>query len=311
MLSTPVIYIFFNRPAVMERSLASIRAVRPTRLHLIADGPRDDKPGEADLCAEARALVERSIDWPCEITRDYSIQNLGCGRRLSSGLTAAFDLLGEAIVIEDDIVAESGFYAFCSRMLAEHRHDSRVHSICGFTPLNRYQPARGPAVASLHNSVWGWASWQRSWRDYRFDISEWRDPAVQAQIRAYTGDDLLFSFYRHGFDETIGGQVDSWDHQWSYTMLRQQRHALTTTVNFVENLGFDGNATHTCATPPWLDGLRTVPGRTPAAQHHPIGTPDRRHDRLLNFVTMSGCRMRIAAARLAARSAILTRVLAP
>jgi hypothetical protein len=310
MTTAPVIYIFFNRPDVMARSLAAIRAARPARLHLIADGPRAHKPGEAARCAEARALVEKTIDWPCQVTRDFAPENLGCGRRLSSGLTAAFELLGEAIVIEDDIVPHPDFFAFCTTHLERHRHDAHVHALCGFNPLNRYQPSRGPAVASLHNSIWGWASWQRSWKDYRFDMADWNDPAVQTTVRAYIDDDLLYGFYRQGFDDTASGRLDSWDFQWSFTMMKQRRLALTSTVNFIQNTGFHGDATHTHSEPAWFRGLRTAPA-VPADQRHSLTIPDRRHDRLHNLVTMSGGRSRITAARLAARSSVLTRLLAP
>jgi hypothetical protein len=306
----PVIYIFFNRPDVMARSLAAIRAARPSRLHLIADGPRTNKPGEAERCAEARALVEKTIDWPCEVTRDFSPTNLGCGRRLSSGLTTAFELLVEAVVIEDDIVPHPDFFAFCAVHLERHRDDAHVHTLCGFNPLNKYQPRRGPAVASLHNSIWGWASWQRSWKDYRFDMAEWNDPAVKQTVRATINDDLLFGFYRQGFDDTASGQLDSWDFQWSYAMMKHRRVALTSTVNFIENIGFHGAATHTHHEPGWFRGLRTGPAVS-APQQHSLTTPDRRHDHLHNLVTMGTSGTRIAVTRFAAGSTTLTRLLAP
>jgi len=277
---------------------------------LIADGPRTTRPDDQVNCREARACVEGMIDWECEVTRNYAAENLGCGRRLSSGLTAAFELLGEAIVIEDDILPHPDFFAFCAAQLEQHRDDTQIHSICGFNPLNRYQPGRGPVVASLHNSIWGWASWQRSWRDYRFELSEWRDPAVRTSVHTYINDDLLAGFYARGFEETAAGRLDSWDFQWSFAMMKQRRIALTSTVNFVENIGFQGDATHTHEEPLWLPGLRTG-SAVKAAQRHPTGRPDRRHDRLHNFVTMSGSSFRIKIARLAARSAWLTRLIAP
>lgn len=309
-MTTPVIYIFFNRPDVTRRTFAVIRAQRPRQLYLIADGPRPDRPAESDRCRETRGIVESMIDWECEVTRDYSEINLGCGRRLSSGLTTAFALLGEAIVLEDDILPHADFFPFCAAQLALHRENPLIHAICGFNPLNRYQPRRGPAVASLQNSIWGWASWHRKWADYRFDLSAWQDPLVEAAIRAYVADDLTFSFYRHGFDETASGRLDTWDFQWSLAMLQQRRHVVMSTVNFVENIGFDGDATHTLRRPAWFAGLRT--GRAISApQQHDLSAPDRRHDRLYNFVTLSGASTRIVAARLAARSAFLTRLLAP
>ncbi len=306
----PVIYIFFNRPAAMRRSLAAIRAARPPRLHLIADGPRTHKPNEAQLCTEARALVENAIDWPCEVSRDYSDVNLGCGRRVSSGLTRAFALLGEAMVIEDDTAPHADFFPFCTAQLAAFRHDPGVHAVCGFNPLNRYQPGRGPAVCSLYNNIWGWASWQRSWGDYTYDVSEWSDPAVQRAAREFLDNDLLYEFYRQGLDQTVAGHVDSWDFQWSYTLLKHRRRVVMTTVNFIENLGFGADATHTHARPAWVDGVKTS-AAIAAPQRHDLSKPDRRHDRLYAFVMSSDRPAKVAAARVLARSPLLSRWFGP
>ena len=81
----PVVFIVFNRPECTARSLAAIRAARPSKLYVVADGPRPDRPGDAARCAQVRALVEQGVDWPCEVIRDYAPANLGCARRVSAG----------------------------------------------------------------------------------------------------------------------------------------------------------------------------------------------------------------------------------
>ncbi len=304
-LATPIIYILFNRPDIVRRTFPAIRDQRPRQLYLIADGPRTHKPGEAALCQQAREAVESLIDWPCQVTRDYSETNLGCGRRLSSGLTTAFDHLGEAIVLEDDILPHPDFFAYCAQELAAHRNTTRIHSVCGFTPFNHYQPSRGPSVASLHTSVWGWASWQRSWRDYTYDISEWLDPKTQATIRNYLKDRRLFRYYNFGFTLHATGGVDTWDYQWAYTMLKHRRFALNTTNNLVTNLGFGEHATHTHTTPLWIAGLQTH-AMSSAPQIHSLNGPDRGHDHLHHRIMKSKSRLRIATARLIAQSRLLS-----
>ena len=61
-LEPAVVFVVFNRPDCTVRSLAAIRAARPRRLYVVADGPRADRAGEAALCAEVRALVEQGVD---------------------------------------------------------------------------------------------------------------------------------------------------------------------------------------------------------------------------------------------------------
>ena len=296
----PVIYIFFNRPEITRRSFSVIRKARPSRLFLISDGPRAQRPDDAERCRQARAIVEEMIDWPCEVTRDYATENMGCGRRLSSGLTHAFAQLGEGIVLEDDILPHPDFFPFCTEQLARHRSNPKIHSIGGFSPLGRYSPADGATVPTLHNSIWGWASWQRSWSDYRFDLSLWNDPAVRDRLRAFCQDDLLFQHYAQGFDKTASGELDTWDYQWTFCMMLQQRHAVVSSTNLVENIGFIHDSTHTHTIEPWLKGLRAHPVFR-AKKERTVDQPDRTHDRLYNLVVMTDSLWKIRLARAAAR----------
>jgi hypothetical protein len=89
-IKTPVAFIIFKRPATTERVCDAIRKVKPPKLFLIADEPRVDRPGEAEKCAATRAILER-VDWDCEVLKNYSEINLGCGKRVTSGLDWVFD----------------------------------------------------------------------------------------------------------------------------------------------------------------------------------------------------------------------------
>src|ERR1051326_1472439 len=100
-MHTPVGFLIFNRPNHTRRVFAEIAKAKPPKLFIIADGPRVAVAGEAERCAAARAVVER-IDWDCEVKGNYSDENLGCKKRVASGLTWIFDQVEEAIVLEDD-----------------------------------------------------------------------------------------------------------------------------------------------------------------------------------------------------------------
>ena len=300
-MQSPVIYVFFNRPGVTRQTFGALRRQRPSRLHLIADGPRPARPQEAARCRETREVVESLLDWKCEVTRDYAESNLGCGRRLATGLTAAFALLGEAIVLEDDILPHADFFVFCDAMLAAYRDDPHIHSISGFQPLGRYAPAQGPAVPSSFSAIWGWASWQRAWQDYRFDLAAvWADPEIRAGIRQYVGDEFNYQRHAHNFDELVSGRVDTWDFQWAFTLLAQHRVSVVSSVNLVQNLGFAADATHTVQEELYLRNL-PVHSCVPTARRRDTRQPDRVHDQLYGKVIHGRSRRRIALLRLLAR----------
>ena len=241
-LPTPVVFLVFNRPDCTARSLAAIRAARPRRLYVVADGPRAGRAGEAALCAEVRSQVEQGIDWPCEVIRDYAPANLGCARRVSSGLDAVFAREPEAIILEDDCVADPSFFAFSAALLERYRRQSEVWHIGGANFQAAAQP--GACYFSRYNHVWGWAAWARSWAHLDWAMQDW--PAVRETgwLRDLLGDPWAARYWRDGFDSVLAGRVDSWAYRWTYAMWRQGGLAVLPGVNLVSNIGFDGDATH-------------------------------------------------------------------
>lgn len=102
LIKTPVAFIIFKRPDTTRRVFEAIRQARPTKLFVIADdGARTGRPDEAKKCAATRAIVEQ-VDWDCEVLKNYSEVNLGCGLRPATGITWVFEQVEEAIILEDD-----------------------------------------------------------------------------------------------------------------------------------------------------------------------------------------------------------------
>src|SRR5437899_2891686 len=108
---TSVALFVFNRPEPTRTVFEAIRRVKPRKLFLVADGPRAHVSGEAERCRMARKTIE-SIDWPCEVETNFSDENLGCGRRMSSGIAWVFSHTPEVIFLEDDCVPRDGFFDF-------------------------------------------------------------------------------------------------------------------------------------------------------------------------------------------------------
>ena len=129
-LTTPVVFIIFNRPDTTAKVFEAIRQAKPPKLLVIADGARIDKPGEAEKCAAARAIINQ-VDWQCEVLTNYSNVNLGCRKRVSSGLDWVFEQVEEAIVLEDDCLPHPSFFQYCQELLEKYRDDERIMMISG------------------------------------------------------------------------------------------------------------------------------------------------------------------------------------
>lgn len=64
--NSPVLFLVFNRPDVTQRVFESIRHARPSKLYVAADGPRPDRPEEAERCNQVRDIMT-AVDWDCEV----------------------------------------------------------------------------------------------------------------------------------------------------------------------------------------------------------------------------------------------------
>jgi len=244
-LTTPVVFLVFNRPDCTARSLAAIRAARPIRLHVVADGPRADRPADAALCAEVRALVERGVDWTCEVIRDYAPSNLGLARRVSSGLDAVFARETEAIILEDDCVADPSFFRFASELLARYRDEPRVAQIAGCT---FQEPGEGGAASyyfSRYPHCWGWATWRRAWKHYDHGMSAWRETQGREWLSKWIPDPVERGAWVHNFEATANGRIDSWAYRWTLALWQEGALSIVPDRNLVSNIGFGSGATHT------------------------------------------------------------------
>ena len=254
-LETPVVIFAFNRPDLTRQTLSSVRAARPTRLFLIADGPRDDRPDDPQLVAATRHELD-AVDWPCEVTRRYSTVNLGCEASIETGLDHVFSDVAEAIVLEDDCVADPSFFVFAHELLTRFRDDRRVWQVSGNNFGAPEQLFRGSSYRfTAWGSVWGWATWADRWQAHRAifprDHQPAHDPRGIAPIRTRPARPDVAALVtpsgrRHFADAATSQDVVShgWDKHWWLTMMTEGALAITPCRNLVENVGWGTGATH-------------------------------------------------------------------
>lgn len=240
-----VAYFVFNRPNVTRQSWESIRAARPRRLFLVADGPRADHAGDVDLCQEVREVVGK-VDWPCDVQSNFAPTNLGLRRRMITGLDWAFNQSEELIVLEDDCVAHPDFFRFCSRLLSYYATDHRVTAITGSNFQNGRWRGDGSYYFSKYLHVWGWAAWRRSWRLYDPHITFWDE-----LVGSSTWDDLMTCsaesrYWKFMFEQVKNGRIGpTWDYQWLATMWSNGGRSIVPNRRLISNVGFGSDSTNT------------------------------------------------------------------
>ena len=241
-----------------------IRAARPRRLLVVADGPRSDRPEEAGRCAAARACLER-IDWRCAIETHFSEVNLGCRVRVSSGLGWAFGRVEEAIVLEDDCLPEPTFFPYCQELLERYRDDDRVMVISGNDFLSGQRPGSHSYGFSRYPLIWGWASWRRVWQHYDVDLEEWPELRRQGWLASFLSPPEA-QYWSHLFQRVYDG-FDTWDYSLVFACWRRGGLAIHPRHNLIANVGFRADATHTHDA---TSDLANLPVQAmPLPLHHP------------------------------------------
>lgn len=278
-MKTPVAFFGFNRPHTTERVFAAIREVKPPKLLLVVDGPRSDKPEEAEKCAEVRAIIEK-VDWDCQVYKNYAEANMGCKHRVASGLDWVFNTVEEAIIVEDDCLPNPSFFQFCEEMLDLYRNEPRVMMISGTNYLEEWKSDRQSYHFSYYGGIWGWASWQRAWQFYDINMQAWINPDVKAKIKAILADEAQYKIRARDLENTFQGKVDTWDFQWSFARLAQGGLSIVPCVNLVANLGFGLAATHTGTLNKEIAEMKQLDLRFPLEINDNLMV-DREYDRLM------------------------------
>lgn len=233
---TPVLLIAFNRPETTIEVFNCIRIAQPKRLYIAADGPRLNNPGDLQKCELVRAIKDK-VDWDCVVKTKYSDKNLGCKNGVVSAINWFFENENEGIILEDDIIPDSGFFPYCSEMLNLYRDNEKVKAVLGFN-------VNGQGVASNSHFLyegfypWGWATWRRAWNEYHpeeFDLKKIKSlkQTRKSHKYLYQSIDLNLRLIRKGL-------LDTWDYQFMYMMICRSGYSVAPYANLVKNIGVDG-----------------------------------------------------------------------
>ena len=243
-LDTPVLFLIFNRPEPTLRVFDAIRKVEPKYLFVAADGPRSDRPGDADLCKRTRAILQQ-VDWDCDLRVLLRDENLGVKHGVASAINWFFGEVPEGIILEDDCLPEPTFFQFCSELLQRYREDDRVGAICGdhFGGLRSNYPYS--YYFSRYNLIWGWASWRRAWRLYDIDMKLWPEIRDCGWLDQMFADRRTVNFWTKRLNAVYTNATSTWDYQWMFALWINSGLTIMPRVNQIKNIGFGIDATHT------------------------------------------------------------------
>jgi hypothetical protein len=237
--TVPFALFVYDRPELLERTLACLERTGARDLTVFSDGPRGRE--DATRVAAVRELVY-SISWaePVLVARD---RNLGLARSIRSGLDELFQTRDRVVVVEDDIAVAPEFGAYAAAVLDAYADDERVAALTGLRmPFPRRAVDRYPYDAYMlpRFYVWGWATWRRAWRTFEFDydsvLERLRASGVPADL---AGADLVFQLH----SIARGTMRESWAVYAALSVLAARQHVVSPAWNMVDNIGLE-SGTH-------------------------------------------------------------------
>jgi len=243
-MTPPIIFIIFNRPDTTARVFEAIRAARPQRLLVVADGARTTRQGESEKCAATRAVID-SVDWDCDVHKDYSDSNLGCRKRVASGITWAFGIVDRAVILEDDCVPTPSFFRYSTEMLDRYEDDKRIMMVSGDNHLFGQNETNDSYYFSRYAHCWGWATWKRAWDRNDLEMTQWPEIRRRRLFDQYFWKSSERYYWNSLFHYVFDGNIDTWDYQWVYSIWANGGVSIVPQRNLVRNIGFHAEATHT------------------------------------------------------------------
>ena len=246
-LEIPVVYCTFNRLDCTKQSFERIKNNKPQKLYLVSDGPRSHVEGEKEKVEEVRNYIMENIDWDCEVHTNFAEENMGCGKRMSSGITWAFDHEKWAIIIEDDCLVNTSFFRFCQELLIRYENNDQIGVISGYRTIVGEETTYSYFFSGFAE-IWGWATWKRVWEKYDFDMKQWKNRKITKHMKEMMNKTAQES-YRCLFDWVYNHQLDTWDYQLQYQVFMNEWLAVKPRQSMVQNVGFGDDATHTMDLP--------------------------------------------------------------
>ncbi|MET4560707.1 hypothetical protein ABIA69_001851 [Lysinibacillus parviboronicapiens] len=242
-MKKPVAFIIFNRPDTTAIVFEEIRKYAPEQLFVIADGPRVYKNGEVQLCLETREVIQ--VNWDCDVTYIYSEENLGCQKRISSGLDEVFSYVEDAIILEDDCVPHEDFFVFCENLLDYYKNYEGIMAISGDNFQDNNFEIEESYYFSIFPHCWGWATWRRAWSKMDIEMKEWNAVKENNLFKEYWFDIYFEKYWTNIYDRVSNGEIDSWAYPWTFSCWYYRGKTILPKKNLVSNIGFGENATHT------------------------------------------------------------------
>lgn len=242
--NTPILFLVFNRLDTTKKVFEAIQNIKPKNLYIASDGPRKGLIGENIKVDAVRIYIKNNIDWDCNVNFLYREENLGCKIAVSEAISWFFKNEESGIILEDDCLPSQSFFIYCQDLLEKYRNNDDIYMISGDGSATEKIQIKGDYAFIKYPIIWGWASWSRVWKKYDKDVKDWPENK-DSLIKNISNNNRTKLFWKDIFEKMYLKQIDTWDYQFAYLVLKNSAKCIVPKKNLISNIGFGEGATHT------------------------------------------------------------------
>lgn len=243
--SIPICVFVFKRVESVKMIFEVLNKIKPTKIYVFADGPRDYIEGENEKVGEVREYIDKAIHWKCEKYLYYYENNKGCDRNIVEGMNIFFSKEEMGIIFEDDAVPVKEFFPYCEYLLNKFQRDKRIQFIAGFNAIGDNDVIREDYSFGKTVPLSGaFATWADRWNNCDFSFSKWSEYKKTNLIKNILYIPELRTTYNRVFDELYNGKVEYWDYKFDFDMFIKDRCAIVPRVNMATSYGYMEGAFH-------------------------------------------------------------------
>lgn len=216
--------------------MKAIAKVKPKRLYISQDGPRDEH--EKQLVLQTRKAVLKYIDWDCELTTWFNSSNLGLKKHIPGALTKFFAKEDFGIYLEDDTLPSEQFFYFQKELLERYKNNNKVFAIKGVNLYPELTKTRYSYFLSQIGGCWGLGMWRRSWKFYKSNLDD-LNKFKYSDYKDFVFDKKFFHRLKFFLKLVNSNTLNTWDYQLTYSAMKNRMYFITSSLNLVENIGMN------------------------------------------------------------------------
>lgn len=244
LFDVPILLLVFRRPEITKKLFNEIRKIKPHKLFIGCDGPRENVLGEKEK-VEAVKDIFKNIDWDCDVETLFFNENKGSKMAESMAMNWFFENVEEGIILEDDCIPGEDFFEYCKEMLEYYRHDKRIMLISGSNFQFGHIRGESSYYFSKFPATWGWATWKRAWKYYDVNISDLPEFKREKVILSVTLNKTAQKYFSNHLEDVYKGKIDAWDTQIFFMLWAYHGLAVVPNVNLISNIGIGEDSVNT------------------------------------------------------------------